>query len=151
MYTGTLVLSDYRAVAIELYFFSAILNLSDSQKTSGCPPLGVIERERQTDISTPPPPPPSQLQRAGRDIFVHVGSRGRGMCWEQCLTRGEGSCNTTLLLFVTERSTLHIQYCPVSPEKGDPSARELLRRADSTWPCVSDLLRFIRPKAGNAP
>jgi hypothetical protein len=25
-------------------------------------------------------------------------------------------------------------HCPVSPEKGDPSARELLRRADSTGP-----------------
>ena len=37
------------------------------------------------------------------------------------------------------------------PEKGDPSTRELLRRADSTGPVSPTCNRFIRPKAGNAP
>jgi hypothetical protein len=41
--------------------------------------------------------------------------------------------------------------CPESPEKGDPSTRELLRRADSTGPVSPTCNRFIRPKAGNAP
>ncbi len=41
--------------------------------------------------------------------------------------------------------------CPESPEKGDPSTRELLRRADSTGPVSLTCNRFIRPKAGNAP
>jgi len=41
--------------------------------------------------------------------------------------------------------------CPESPEKGDPSTRELPRRADSTGPVSPTCNRFIRPKAGNAP
>ncbi len=42
-------------------------------------------------------------------------------------------------------------HCPESPEKGDPSTRELLRRADSTGPVSPTCKCFIRPKAGNAP
>jgi hypothetical protein len=46
---------------------------------------------------------------------------------------------------------LRLEDCPESPEKGDPSTRELLRRADSTGPVSPTCNRFIRPKAGNAP
>jgi hypothetical protein len=44
-----------------------------------------------------------------------------------------------------------VSLCPESPEKRDPSTRELLRRADSTGPVSPTCNRFIRPKAGNAP
>jgi len=57
-------------------------------------------------------------------------------------------------LALSARSTLvagNSFDCPESPEKGDPSTRELLRRADSTGPVSPTCNRFIRPKAGNAP
>ena len=86
------------------------------------------------------------------DLLAHLrpGQTRRGLLFP-CLVY---KTQSKVMKYETVKKARNIGMfykCPESPEKGDPSTRELLRCADSTGPVSPTCNRFIRPKAGNAP